>query len=422
MSVCALLAMPAVAAATAFTSVVQTDSRWMLRTGDGRLWRARGVEKVNGYGPDCGPLGRPYAAALAQAGLSRDAWCARTAGRLKEWGFNLLGTACDSRLNAGDSFATTEMIAISSWMRDRGPDHLIAVNPSSPCGPVANAFHPDFAAVCDKAAEACCRPHRGERNFLGYFLDNELNWWGTGAWWTCGLLDAALEKLPASHPAHAAAVRILAAAPDRAAARVAYTEELARTYFGTIAAAIRRHDPDHLILGVRFAGVAGAPDPVWRICGAFCDVVSLNCYPNADPAAGTLSLDVAGPILPTGWKRTGDWTPVPLAAMLERRFAVAGRPLFISEWSFRGADAGRPRRESNGQELPVQADRARAIALFLREMDRLPYVVGHAFYKWTDDLFPSASGGGPETLNWGLVSLGDVPYVKAVQAFREEAK
>ena len=384
--------------------VAETPRGWAFRADDGRLWRAKGIEKANGRG------------------LS--AWdAAQVSGWLHAWGFNTLGTACDKKINAAGLFATTEMIAISSWMRDKGVECLIDVNPASPCGPLANVFHPDFAAICDKAAKACCAPHRDDKNFLGYFLDNERNWWGCGNWWDCGLLDAAIEKLPPGHSARIAAERLLAEMPssripDRATARRLYTEQVAERYFSTIVAAIRRHDPDHLVLGCRFAGVAGAPDVVWKICGRHCDVVTLNCYPTADIAKGELSLGVAPALLPKGVAKTGAWTPVPLETMLRKRFDVCGKPLFISEWSFRGGDVGRPRRESNGQQLADQRGRARAAALFLAEMERLPFMVGHAFYRWGDETFPAADGGAPETLNWGLVGQDARPHPEMSAAFR----
>ena len=409
-------ALGAAAPAVQSHSVVETPRGWALKASDGRLWRARGVEKINGYGPDCGTLGRPYAAALEKEGISRSDWCRRTASRLRSWGFNILGTACDPQINSAGDFAQTEMIALSSWMRDRGDDFLIKVDPSSPCTPLANMFHPEFEAVCEKAAAACCVKWRDKPGFLGYYLDNELNWWGCGNWWDCGLLDAVLEKLPENHTAHIAAQCILAESPDRNTARRRFTAEAARRYFSGISAAIRRHDPHHLILGCRFAGIAGGPDIVWKICGQYCDVVSLNCYPRADVKTGQLSLGVAAPILPPGVKPTEEWTSVPLETMLRIRYDVSRKPLFIGEWSFRGGDIGRPRRESNGQELPTQAERAEAVRLFVAEMERLPYIVGHVFYMWTDEVFPSASG--PETLNWGLVSLEDAPHEAVVETFR----
>ena len=410
------------AASNGYHTVTETQRGWAFKAPDGRLWRSRAVEKANGLGPDCGALGKPYASALSRQGLSREKWCEETSLRLRSWGFNTLGTACDPKINSRREFAMTEMIALSSWMRDLGEDHLIKVDPSSPCTPLANVFHPDFPSVCERAAKASCTAaRRDDPDFLGYYLDNELNWWGRGNWWECGLLDSAIEHLPPEHAARKAAERILAKVPsarvpDRAAARRLYTQHVARRYFSTIVSAIRRHDPNHLILGCRFAGVAGAPDIVWKICGEYCDVVSLNCYPNADISAGTLSLGVAAPILPKGFTRTGKWTSVPLATMLRGRYEVAGKPLFIGEWSFRGGDIGSPRAESNGQQLSDQRQRSQAVSLFLNEMERLSFVVGHAFYMWTDERF--ACAGGAETLNWGLVSLENKPHPEVAAAFR----
>jgi agarase len=415
----------------AFHRAVETPRGWAFCAPDGRLWRARGIEKANGYGPDCGALGRPYAESFVREGLSREAWAARTAARLADWGFNLLGTACDRAINAKSKFAATEMIALSSWAADRGSEWTIAVDPCSPAGPLPNVFHPGFAALCDEAAQVCCAPHCGEKNFLGYYLDNERNWWGTGNWFDCGLLDAVLEKLPARHAARRAGARtvekllgldvkryLVLPAAKREEARKSYARETAEMYFGMIAAAVRRHDPDHLILGCRFAGVAGGPDEVWEACGKHCDVVSFNCYPNADLEKGELWLSVQDGMLPKGVARTGTWTRVPLETMLERRYAAAKKPLFVSEWSFRGGDVGTPRKESNGQELPTQAARGRAIALFLAALDRLPYASGHAWYMWTDEIFPAGKGQPPETLNWGLVDLDDNPHAEVAAAFR----
>jgi hypothetical protein len=55
----------------------------------------------------------------------------------------------------------------------------------------------------------------------------------------------------------------------------AFTRRFAEAYFRTVAEALRRHDPDHLYLGSRFA---------WRTreavaaCAHWCDVVSFNLY------------------------------------------------------------------------------------------------------------------------------------------------
>ncbi len=397
--------------------VVEIPRGWAFQSSAGEApWRVSGMEKANASGPDCGKLGFPYAEAVKRAGLDRRAWCRKTIRQLEQWGFNTLGTSCDTWLNETQAFWRTEMMAISAWMQQEGEEYVISVNRKSPCGPVANMFHPRFAEICDKAAKASSR-FRTTKKFLGYYLDNELNWWGRGNWWECGLLDAVLTQLPKSHTARIEAERILGENPDRRVARKIFTERAARIYFSTIRKAIRRYDPDHLILGCRFAGVAGAPNEVWRICGEECDVVSVNCYPTADIEKGTLSFGVADGFLPPGYKKTQEWTPVPMEVMLKQRYDICRKPLLITEWSFRGGDVGIPRAESNGQELPTQQARARAIGLFLDSVNNLDYIVGHFFYKWCDERYLAHDGKTVETMNWGVVSMDDTPHDLAVKAF-----
>ena len=52
--------------------------------------------------------------------------------------------------------------------------------------------------------------------------------------------------------------------------------EYARAYFKTCRDAIKAADPNHLVLGCRFAGYA--PDAVIEAMGEFVDLVSFNNY------------------------------------------------------------------------------------------------------------------------------------------------
>lgn len=374
---------------------VRRPEGWRLRSPDGRFWRARGIEKARMSGGEAS---------------SRAAWAARTARRLADWGFNMIGSGSDCLLGEHGSFATTEMIALSMWMKDRGDAYRLTLKNEGFCDELANVFHPEFAEICDQAARASCEKHQNDGDFVGYYLDNELDWWGEGDWRACGLLDYALKKLPPGHKARQAAERIAAQFPgDIASARLAYTEDVAERYFSTIVRAIRRYDPNHLILGVRFAGIYGAPDPVWRIAGKWCDVVTLNCYPRVDLKTG----DVWLPVQSASDPRRFDSRP--LAEMLEERHRLCGRPLLITEWSFLGLDIKHPHRLSVAQEFNTQEERAAAIRAFLDTVRHLPFLVGDEYYRWSDESV--TVGGRCETMNWGLVSEDDVPYAPVVRAF-----
>src|SRR5260370_34942947 len=55
----------------------------------------------------------------------------------------------------------------------------------------------------------------------------------------------------------------------------AFTQQFAEAYFRTVAEALRRHDPDHLYLGSRFAWQTRE---AVEACARWCDVVSFNRY------------------------------------------------------------------------------------------------------------------------------------------------
>lgn len=375
---------------------VRTPEGWRFRSPDGTTWKARGIEKVRAES------GEP---------LSRQDWAKLTAQRLSDWGFNMIGSGSDWMVSEKGRLVTTEMIALSMWMKDRGDAYRLTLKSEGFCDELANVFHPEFSAVCDEAAKASCSKHCADMALVGYYLDNELDWWGDGDWRACGLMDYALKTLPTNHTARIAAERFRADYPDDPAkARLKFTEEVAERYFSTIVRAIRRYDPNHLVLGVRFAGIYGAPDPVWRIAGKWCDVVTLNCYPRVDLEKDEVWLPVQRADDSSRFERRT------LAEMLEERHRISGRPLLITEWSFLGLDVGTPHRLEVAQEFSTQSLRAAAVASFRRLVGRLPFVIGDEFYRWSDEAV--SANGRTETMNWGLVDLHGRPHEEVVKEMR----
>jgi Beta-galactosidase len=88
----------------------------------------------------------------------------------------------------------------------------------------------------------------------------------------------------------------------------AFTRRFSEAYFRTVAEALRRHDPDHLYLGSRFAWQT--PEAV-EACAHSCDVVSFNRYRRS----------IAG---------DEEW----------RRFHALGKPALIGEFHFGSTDRG----------------------------------------------------------------------------------
>ena len=271
------------------------------------------------------------------------------------------------------------------------------------------------ARLRPELARKRCSPNVGDPWLVGYFLDNELRWWGLGDSAT-GLFDL-VRTLPPEHSARQALERFVAQVLQEAASAAsfggpgaqppptvkrAFVALVAERYFSTLCAAIRKADPDHLILGSRFAGMDFAPE-ILAACGRHCDVVSVNVYPWADLDTGIVLQ-----------KRGG----IPLAAAF-RDFheKTGGKPLLLTEWSFPALDSGLPCTYGAGQRFHTQVERAQASEMLLRTVMSLPFLVGDDFFMWQDDPALGFNKHFHENSNYGLVNVNDEPYAELTEMF-----
>ena len=415
----ALMALAAVALpASAFVRVEKTDGRWSFVESDGTPFVQRGVGWVSRFGPaNVKTKVRPYRETVKAKYAGDEAWCKATVERLKDWGFNGLGSDSDGILRHRGLRHTILLrmgAAPATWKRD--PDDYVMPHRGGPCSAFPNVFSPKFPAFCDEVATKMCAPNRDDADLVGYFIDNELAWWGKKEEKVrdgTGLVEA-IAALPETHTARAA---LAAFAAERGKADVsgldadekaAFLGRVAERYFAVTCAAIRKADPNHLVLGCRFAGTFGAHPVVWEAAGRHCDVVTVNQYPTVDFKTRRLTARHEAE------KGMTDWL-----AALERLQRRAGKPVMISEWSFPAKDSGLPCRHGAGQRLNWQGERARAVEVFVRTMEALPYVVGYDFFMWTD--MPNSAGIDDypgEDCNYGLVNAADEPYAKVTETFR----
>ncbi len=405
--------------ATGFFRTARVDGRDWLVDPRGELFFAVGTDHVNYYAHWCQKLGyAPYHKFCEKKYGSVERWAESAAARLRAWGFNLLG--------AGNI----------EPVRYRGLAHtLFAAFGSSFAGYSAlvekvywtgfpNVFDPLWPAYCDARAKKLCAPNRNDPWLLGYFLDNELEWWGKEHSPTGIFADTM--KWPADHSGKRALVEFLrqqhgsiaefnrvwkqritrwdellkrtrlpAATEEARAVQHRFVALVAERYFTTAAAAIRKYDPNHLVIGCRFAG--DAPEEAWKACASVCDVVSFNYYPRIDFESGDLST---------------------LAAVFEKYHERVQRPLMITEWSFPALDAGLPCRHGAGMRVDTQAQKARCFSLMQHLLFRLPFMVGSDYFMWADEPAQGISDTFPEDSNYGLVNVEDKPYPELTAACR----
>ena len=289
-----------------------------------------------------------------------------------------------------------------------------------------DVFSPKFERFCDKRALQLCDPVKKDPWIIGYFIDNELEWnRKTGN----GLFADTLAK-EKDYPAKIALLDLIrkrhatidsfnrawktgfrsfddlespVTVPNKIGTPEAQGDEdeylalVAEKYFSIATRAIRKYDPNHLILGCRFAG--RAPARVWAAAGKYCDVVSVNCYRTLDLATGVPSDRFDSEI--------------------DQWFTSAKRPMMVTEWAFPALDSGLPCTHGAGQRVPTQKDRSFLSGSFQKLLFSKNYVVGSDMFKWVDQPALGVSATFPEDSNYGLVDVNDSPYEELVNMFTQ---
>jgi len=376
---------------------------WLLDPRD-RPFFSKGVAGVNRSGRADGrsaPPG-PYAAAVDQlyGAENPQAFVPATLARLKKWHFNTLGAW------TAPEFSDQGMAGVGILdLRKHGPG-INAFGARLP-----DVFDAGWPGVCAHAAAEVCAPRRESRDLVGYFTDHELGWAQppddkspAGAKKTRpSLLQICLSLEPSAAAYHAAWEFVLAARqgsletlardwavelPNKETLRQLtqaekplltpgylrdnknFSREFAHRYFTAAAAAIRRHDPNHLILGCRFGEPPGGS-------------VLAEC---AYPAVDVVSADVCG------------------AALFERIeiYSRTGHmPFLASEFAWNGdefAQLRTPREPGGLTSVERMLRRGRAV---LERALTHPALVGYAWPRWAD-----AAGETPP-FGSGLVHIDD---------------
>jgi hypothetical protein len=361
--------------ATGFFRCERGPDRWWLVTPEGHLYWNIGVNTVTI------PAGVPANERAAAA-------AARVVTGLREMGFNGISSPYKAQdaLEAPLPWCARVNFA-GSFAKEHGRTYPTAghVGFAEQCVPV---FHPDFPAWCRRQAEPL-RALAGDPLVMGIFTDNELQ---------CppDLLDRHLKLDPADpylKYGRAAALAWLAerglpAEPAAFTLRVRY--EFIAYVFGTYSRiahdAVRACDPNHLILGSRFATRRGQFDNpwFWRAIGPWMDVVAVNYYSQWGPQRDEISQ----------WGADG------------------GKPIVFSEWYAKAMDApGLANAKGAGWLVRTQEDRGLYYQHFALAAMELPAVVGIHYFKYLDDPAESVALDAAGGANKGLYTSRGEPWV-----------
>jgi agarase len=344
---------------TGYFHTQQIDGRWWLVTPEGNVFFSKGVDNVN-FAPESDHSPAPPADPAA--------WARATSRQLREWNFNTAGAWSTNQLfTTGIAYAPIVSMAAAVqrdvWLK----------------GGVVDFFSSEFRDAADRSAERMCAPRAKDPWLLGYFTDNELRW---GTDWRSGesLLEGYL-KMPEASAGFRKASEFMKArggAVPSAEDAAAFLELVAAEYGRVARDAIRRHDPNHLILGCRFANYPG--DTVMKGVGPYFDVVSFHSYAANAPIE-----------------------------RLRQITELTGKPAMVTEFSFKAMDSGLPNTKGAARPVATQEDRANGFAGYVEALAALPSCVGYHWFEYRDQPKEGRRLDG-ENSNYGLVRIDFTPW------------
>ena len=406
--------------------VAENDGIFWLVDPDGGRFLSKGVNTVCFDQDHVRDTPRaPYAEACARKYGSETAWRAAASARLANWGFNTLGCWSDQSVADAGSFrlAVTPNLDLGmsfAWERAQTFPDVFDVN---------------FDRHARSRAHEACAGRADDDKILGWFIDNELRWgsdWRgsdelltlflgldrmmpgrtaalawlraryqdfetfNAIWHTPAQSWQTLDALKRIEPPHTrlpvyqrdagqehAANHADAARAEFFAGCDAFAALVGQRYFETTCAAIKAADPNHLVLGSRFAYVP--PPGVIEAAAAYCDVISINCY-DLDPG------------------RTVD------------AYKGTQKPCLIGEFSFRGSDSGLPNTNGAGPLVRTQAERAVAYRRYAAAALSQPAIVGLHWFEHADQ--PAEGRFDGENSNFGIVTINDEVYDELTQTMK----
>jgi len=383
------------AGADGFFRIEKSDGIWWWINPAGEPFFSVGINYVHqgpseeGYDAD-----RPCYAAFRYYD-SPEKWANDTVTRLREWRFNTLGAWCDPLLHESGM----PYVRVLHF----GKDFKV---------PWTDIFSQEFERIADKLAAELVAPYREDKTLLGWCTDNEIKWF------TESLLISQLRQpkesstrkrliaLLREHYGHdfsklsvdfvakdaenfeqLAAGGHLCIRPGGAAHLVAnrFIQLVSERYYKVVCEAIRRHDPNHLILGDRYHGYC--PDVVVATAAKYVDVVTTNYdWPIA-----------ADGYLPTQY--------------LRRLHQLTGKPVLITEHYVAAIDnrSGNPNTGGIFTTVKDQDERARVFEYRLRTLVNEPYIIGTHWFTYADEP-PHGRPIDGEDYNFGTVDIENKPY------------
>ena len=218
-------------------------------------------------------------------------------------------------------------------------------------------FDPRFQSFVEKQARKAAA-YKNNPWVLGHFTDNEIPFHKTIQ------LKESL-RLPKNNPMHVAAKQWLQKKHGRSHKLTNITEEdelqymghVADRYYQVVTSALRKNDPNHLILGERLHASAKYNPYIIESVGKYSDVISINFYRDWAPPQNVRAM----------WREKGK------------------KPFLITEFYAKAANTGLENENGAGWVVPTQKERVQHFENFAMQMLGTPNCIGFQWFRFVDD-------------------------------------
>ncbi|MDR3141303.1 MAG: hypothetical protein LBU37_06230 [Tannerellaceae bacterium] len=244
-----------------------------------------------------------------------------------------------------------------------------------------DVYDTQYAKDIDAAIGEMGAVYKNNPWLLGYFVGNEQPWPGQES-----VLCERVLALKDDAPIKKELQRFLDKNGDTLKNREVFILETFGRFLELVNNTLKKHDPNHLNLGMRFGG--HTTNELLAIAGKHFDVFSFNCY-EIQPSVDFM-------------KRIDEQT---------------GLPVIIGEYHFGVPDRGMA---AGIVQVPDYAEKGNAYRFYNEQGYSHPSLIGAHWFQWIDQ--PNTGRMDGENYNIGLVDITDRPYPEMVKAMHETHK
>jgi len=287
--------------------------------------------------------------------------------RMQKWGLNTIANWSSGSVTGLNRIAYTQQLrGLAMESRLMG---------------LADVYAPEFASRMDTSMKSYLTQNKNNPWIVGYFVGNEPSWLGQEAR-LCNLILQGADS-----PIKTELEKYLkdGDTPERKKQFIFKTFNI---FLQTVKSTMRKYDPNHLNLGIRFGNISELDEQLLEICRNSFDILSFNCY----------SLK-------------------PGKEMMDRALLLTDMPMIIGEYHFGTVDRGMAQ---SLWQVNSQQERGDAYRYYTENAYSHPGMIGTAYFQWCDQDLTGRFDG--ENYNCGLVDVTDRPHKYQVEAMMETAK